>query len=110
MYDEEYFTFVLRNIQNSDQNSYENVVFYKYYTDLNEDLVKNYDTTTLDQRFAQERTTVLGVSVPNQNSWIGFEEKRPKSCLIKLYDENVRAFKLNEIVTFIGVLEFNQTE
>jgi hypothetical protein len=37
-------------------------------------------------------------------------EKRPKTALVKLYDENVRAFKLNDNVTFIGVLEFNQRE
>lgn len=65
MYDEEYFTLVLRNLKNTDQNSIEDAIFYKYYTDLNEEQLKGYDTTTLDQRFAQERTTVLGVSVPN---------------------------------------------
>ena len=34
---------------------------------------------------------------------------RPKSCLIKLYeDKNIRAFKLNDVVTFIGILDYNE--
>lgn len=46
--------------------------------------------------------------MPNVNKWVKEKaEKKPKSCLIKLYDEQVRAFKLNDNVTFIGVLEFN---
>ena len=57
----------------------------------------------------QERGTVLGVSAPNVNRWLVREqEKRPKTCLVKLYDDNVRGFKLNESVTFVGILEFNQ--
>jgi hypothetical protein len=46
--------------------------------------------------------------MPNANQWLGVDEKRPKSCLIKLYDDNVRAFKLNDVVTFIGILELPQ--
>lgn len=29
------------------------------------------------------------------------------SAIVKLYDRNINSFKLNEQVTFIGVLEFN---
>jgi hypothetical protein len=55
-----------------------------------------------------ERGNVLGVSVPNLNEWVDqtlrngstnhTEEKSApaKSCVIKLYDKNVNAFKLNE--------------
>ena len=47
--------------------------------------------------------------MPNVNKWVrGEEEKKPKSCLIKLYDDQCRAFKLSDNVTFIGILEFNQ--
>ncbi len=48
--------------------------------------------------------------MPNANSWITNEDTRPKSCLIKVYDENVRAFKLNDVVTFIGILEFHNAK
>ena len=52
---------------------------------------------------------MLGVSLPNANPWIfgGTTEERPKQCLIKLYDDQIRGFKLNDVVTFIGVLEFH---
>lgn len=63
-----------------------------------------------------ERGNILGISMPNVNDWVdqilkdGFpsEEKQspPKSAIIKLYDKNINAFKLNEQITFIGVLEF----
>lgn len=49
------------------------------------------------------------MSLPNVNAWVAAEEKQ-KQCLIKLYDQNIRAFKLNDVVTFIGVLEFNTEE
>ncbi len=49
--------------------------------------------------------------MPNVNTWLVKEqEKRPKTCLVKLYDKDVRAFKLNDSVTFIGILEFTKKE
>jgi hypothetical protein len=60
--------------------------------------------------FASERGTVLGVSLPNITRWMSgnsSSDEKPKQCLIKLYDDKIRAFKLNEVVTFIGILEFN---
>lgn len=56
--------------------------------------------------FASERGTILGISLPNISKWMGFDEK-PKQCLVKLYDDKIRAFKLNEVITFIGILEFS---
>ena len=51
---------------------------------------------------------MLGVSLPNVNPWfVGKgEPEKQKQCLIKLYNENIRVFKLNEVVTFVGHLEF----
>ncbi len=63
----------------------------------------------MEQGFVSQRGTVLGVSLPNCNSWFlggSGEPEKAKQCLIKLYDENIRAFKLNEVVTFIGHFEF----
>jgi Mini-chromosome maintenance replisome factor len=51
----------------------------------------------------------MGTSLPNANPWL-MSETKPKQCLIKLYDENTRAFKLNDVVTFIGILEFSTEE
>jgi hypothetical protein len=63
-----------------------------------------------------ERGNVLGISIPNLNNWVDqiLKEGAPsnkfqspaKSAIIKLYDKNINAFKLNEQITFIGVLEF----
>lgn len=75
-----------------------------------------------DQRFVQGRGNVLGVSTPNLNQWVGqilkSGEVDPKKtemdnqlgCIVKLYDKNVNAFKLNEQITFIGILEFKQED
>jgi hypothetical protein len=53
-----------------------------------------------------ERGNVLGVSIPNLNNWVDqiLKEGAPsnksqsaaKSAIIKLYDKNINAFKLNE--------------
>ena len=70
------------------------------------------------QNFMFERGNVLGVSVPNLNDWVdqtlqngtpslnGQKQAPAKSCVIKLYDKNINAFKLNEQISFIGILEF----
>lgn len=72
------------------------------------------------KEFMQERGNVLGVSIPNVNEWvldilrggvpenqhIGQPQSTQHSCIVKLYDKNINAFKLNEQITFIGVLEF----
>ena len=56
--------------------------------------------------------------MPNMNSWVdqilrngapdGTNEHKDvsKSCVIKLYDQDTNAFKLNDQITFIGILEF----
>lgn len=66
-----------------------------------------YETNKIEPAYASERGTLLGVSLPNVSQWLTGTEEKAKSCLIKLYDENIRAFKLNDVVTFIGILEFN---
>lgn len=71
----------------------------------------------------RERGAVLGVSAPNINEWVLdiMKDGAPKdnqinqkpsqiSSIIKLYDKNINAFKLNEQITFIGVLEFRVPE
>ena len=105
MYDEEYFIQVLKPIQQA--HDLDNSLFYKYYTELSDEQLQAFETNHIDNMFASERGTVLGISLPNCNPWLSVEATdKPKQCLIKLYDSNIRAFKLNDVVTFIGVLEF----
>ena len=58
----------------------------------------------------------MGVSVPNLNPWCqqllkegaatqGINQS-PVSSLLKLYDGHISKYKLNEQVSFIGILEF----
>jgi len=94
MYDEEYFVQVLGDLPTS--------LYYKYFTDLCPERAMG---ETGDNRWVSQRGTLLGVSAPHLSSWLAPSE-RPKQCLVKLYDSNVRAFKLNELVTFVGHLEF----
>eukprot|EP00347_Sterkiella_histriomuscorum_P016942 403351260 len=120
MYEEEYFMSVLLPLQTHDtnstidssnsqntQNPLAGSLLYKYYSNLTSEQMNTFDTQTIDQRFAQERGNLLGITVPNVNSWVKNQnsQEKPKSCLIKVYDDQVRGFKLNDSVTFIGILE-----
>ena len=98
---------------------------YKYFSELSPSEMEKYDCRPNiggDQRFVSERGNVLGVSTPNLNDWVCqilrngsvTEEKSSSdsqlSCIVKLYDKNINAFKLNEQITFIGVLEFTMPD
>ena len=62
-----------------------------------------------------ERGNMLASSLINIQSWTG-PGAAPSSSgiaqkvLIKLYDKDIRAFKLNEIVTVVGVLEYTENQ
>ena len=98
----------------------ESGMVYKYFSELSNDELSKYDCRpdiSGAQQFMSERGNVLGVSMPNVNDWVdqilrdghpSTEKSRQsqKSAIIKLYDKNVNAFRLNEQITFIGVLEF----
>lgn len=58
------------------------------------------------QQNMSERGNILGVSVPNLNKWAA--QPSQISAIVKLYDKNMNKFKLNDQVTFIGVLEFKE--
>ena len=104
---------------------------YKYFSELTPEDIRNYECRPdLHSGFGnetshmQERGNVLGVSVPNINEWVVdiVKDGAPKPCqaepthqsqnsaIIKLYDKNVNQFKLNEQITFIGVLEFKMPQ
>lgn len=83
-------------------------LYYKYYSQLSDDQMQLYDTQSMEnQTYAQERGTLLGITVPNTAKWLSSEIEGPaKGCLIKVYDEMNRLHKLNDIVTFVGLLEY----
>jgi hypothetical protein len=101
---------------------------YKYYSELSTEETSHFncrpDITSYDGKaFVQDRGNILGVSTPNLNRWVkdiletgdikteqDIQQERPMSAIVKLYDRNINSFKLNEQVTFIGVLEFNHQQ
>ena len=65
----------------------------------------------------QERGNCLGVSIRNINPWVQNMTGRklcPQgdgiSCLLKLYENDISKFKLNDRITAIGILEFKKDE
>lgn len=134
-YEEEFFVSYLKpknegNSQSSNESghpatspAFTDGMVYKYFSELTPDEVAYFDCRPDlqgPQRFVQDRGNILGVSVPNINSWVNevLETGSTKpnspsnspsqmSALIKLYDSHINSFKLNEQITFIGVLEFN---
>ncbi len=53
-------------------------MYYKYFSELSTDQVKSYDTQQIDSRYASERGTVLGVTLPNVNDWVMGTKESPK--------------------------------
>lgn len=96
---------------------------YKYYSELSPEEMAYYDCRPDlhgTQQFVQDRGNIFGVSTPNINKWVNdlLETGSPQpnsnsgsgsqmAAIIKLYDRHINCFKLNEQITFIGVLEFN---
>jgi hypothetical protein len=51
----------------------ESGLVYKYYSDLSAEEIKNYElqpNLNQDQNSMAERGNVLGISIPNLNSWV----------------------------------------
>lgn len=71
MYEDEYYVSLLQK-KNTDTNSLfsDDVLFYKYFSDLPESVYHTYEMDTTNHTFTKERANVLGVSVPNTNSWV----------------------------------------
>lgn len=54
-----------------------------------------------------DRGNLIGTTVGHLQSWTQAQAKLPKNrkVLLKLYGEDIRAFKLKDFVTFVGILE-----
>jgi len=62
-----------------------------------------------------ERGNILASSLLHLQNWTGPNAAPSQSgitqkMLIKLYDKDVRAFKLNDVVTFVGILEYSSEQ
>ena len=107
MYAEEYFVGVFNGTKEGQP-----ALIYKYFTELSPDHLAAYDTQTgPDAGAACDRGNMLATSIANMSKWMkNGSPDVPKQCIIKLYDESIKssAFKLNDIVTIVGILEFNK--
>ena len=56
---------------------------------------------------------MLASSLIHLQGWTGGDASQPSAqgmtqkVLLKLYDKDIRGFKLNEVVTFVGILEYS---
>lgn len=95
----------------------------KYFNELTDEQSRNYGGQdpagfgVPSKQYMHERGNSLGVSIKNVNGWVQQAIDRPMqpqgdgiSCLLKLYDQNMTKFKLNDCVTFVGILEFKNSD
>ena len=90
---------------------------YKYFAELSPEQIQEYtmDEAPSSQQPPIERGNMLASSLIHLQGWTG-PSAAPSSSgitqkvLIKLYDKDIRAFKLNEMVTVIGVLEYTEAQ
>ena len=67
MYEDEYYVSLIRNKHHP---SIDNALFYRYYSDLNDQELETYNVEEIDPQFTKERGNLLGVSIPALNSWV----------------------------------------
>lgn len=73
MYNEEYFVQIL--LPEKQPATLDDSLFYKYYSELTDAQVKHFDTQNINQTYATQRGTILGVSLPNVASWLMQDER-----------------------------------
>ena len=109
MFEEEYFVPIVAKKQQDGQP-----LVYKYFAELSQEQLSEYATN--EPPMSQqpiERGNMLASSVVHMQGWTGPNAAPTGSgitqkVLIKLYDKDIHAFKLNEMVTVIGVLEYTE--
>ena len=71
MYEDEYFISLLKKKEAAPESmSVDDIIFYKYFSDLSEQEFNDYEMDTVNHTYTKERANVLGVSVPHVNSWV----------------------------------------
>ena len=68
MYEDEYFVSLLKKKDAKADTFYpDDIIFYRYYSDLSEQEFSDYEMDTVNHQYTKERANVLCVSVPNLN-------------------------------------------
>ena len=90
----------------------EGAVPYKYCEFLESKNVTDYQVQISQEAFTFERSTLLCTKVPNATPWFSALRGdssnlgQTRACHIKLYDELIGQFRLNENIEFVGVLNY----
>jgi hypothetical protein len=115
MYEQEYYVSILKATDKETPP-----LVYKYFTQLSDSQTDLYDQMPeLDATNTLDRGNLLGISVSQQAAWtLGesmsadkFLQSHPQQrILLKLYDEDIHAFKLSDMVTVVGILEINKPD
>ena len=110
MYDDEFFISVMEPSKTAQPD--EKPLVYKYFSELSQTQLTSYDLEADPAQMAGtlERGNVLASSIIHLQPWAstgastcqGLQQK----VLVKLYDSDRGGFKLNDVVTFVGVLEY----
>lgn len=109
MFEEEFYVPLIPKKESADSNTVPLV--YKYFTELTEEQVNEYQTAFDPSKQPIERGNVLASSLVHMQGWAG-PQAAPSTLgvsqkvLLKLYDKDIQALKLNDMVTCIGVLEY----
>ena len=101
MYDDELFECIL----NPKAGSNAKPLVYKYFSDVAENLRAEYFGGMSEMANASDRRTLLGSSIAALQPWAQGGQFSEQKCLLKVYDDLLSTFKLNDVVTVIGILE-----
>ena len=74
-----------------------------------------YETAYDPSKQPIERGNILATSLVHMQGWAGpssapSAQGMTQKVLLKLYDKDIGAFKLNDMVTCIGVLDYSQAQ
>ena len=111
MYEDEFFVSVMDPANKATEPDSKPLV-YKYFSELSDAQVASYDLEADPSQMAGtlDRGNVLASSIIHLQPWAstgqctsqGLQQK----VLVKLYDSDRGSLKLNDTVTFVGVLEY----
>lgn len=76
---------------------------HKYFSDIVD--ASQLQEATPDATNTIERGNLLGSTLVAHAPWTAPLQTR-RQCLLKLYDSDIHEFKLRDVVTFVGVLEY----
>lgn len=99
MFEEEFFVSVLSR---DDEH-----FIYKYFSTISDEQADLFNNSEPNGTNTLERSNLLGATIVSQSPWIAKQQRL--QCLLKLYDKDIREFKLQDCVTFVGIFESKPT-